>query len=115
LAFCNDYNNASYLEWKLADTNTFFVDGLNAYPDRTLSIMKVVFSGNAEGLEYLDRIGVNCVAGRRRDPQFERSYPPLYHALTHDPRWALVYAGADGPVWVRRIPQYQEIWKRALR
>jgi len=111
----NDYNNASYLEWKLADRNTFFIDGLNAYPDAILAASQTVFAGSDEGLAYLDRNGVNCVVGRRRDPRFERRYPPLYHTLTHDPRWALVYAGADGPIWVRRIPQYESLWKKALR
>ncbi|WP_301002477.1 hypothetical protein [Capsulimonas corticalis] len=111
----NDYNNASYLEWELYGHNTLFIDGLNAYPDELLPIAAHVFAADETGLAYLDQQGVCCVVGRRRDPRYESHYPNLYHALTHDPRWALVYAGPDGPIWVRRIPAYATLWSRALR
>jgi hypothetical protein len=106
----NDYNNGSYLEWRFADNPDLFIDGTNAYPDQVFVEYRGMLDATMTGLPLLDQLGINCVLGRGH-LDTEPDIPRLYMYLVQSPDWALAYYGKDGPIWVRRLPQYERLWK----
>jgi hypothetical protein len=113
-AVYNDYNTAPYLEWRLYGRSTFYIDGMNAYPDSIDTILNHVILADDEGIDYLKRNRVNWFVGRNRDPVLEPDFPPIYHALQASPDWALVYFDYDGPVWVRKVPELRSVWRHTV-
>lgn len=97
----NDYNTSGYMEWRLHDHNTLFVDILNAYSDDIVGPWAQAMLGSPEGLHYLDNNGVNCVIGTGKVPG-QPYFPPLYDRLSDSPQWSLAYDGRDGPIWIRK-------------
>lgn len=105
----NDYDYGAYLDWELAGTPPLFIDNMNAYPDSVERDYDDIMQADQRGMAILDAERVDCVIGRRPVP-FDPEFPQLYVTLSESPEWALAYFGGDGPVWVRRVPQYRPIW-----
>jgi len=103
------YEDASYLEWRLGEMRPINIDALNAYPDYVFADYTATIN-DQNGLQNLDDEGVDCVVGRGHLAG-QQDYPHLWISVARSPEWALVYYGPDGPVWVRRIRQYQSLWQ----
>ena len=104
----DDYG--SYLHWRFGDKLPLFIDDWNAFPDSLVIEYENMLGYTPVGRQLLYGGGIDFVV--LRAPVGSETWPPLAVNLTADRRWALVYQGGDGAVWVRRIPRYEGIWKR---
>jgi hypothetical protein len=95
----NLYDSAAYLEWRLGGRQPLIIDGMNAYPNSVYDDWVQIWNATPRGLALLKSDRVGCVAG---GPIIaNQPLPPLYGYLATDKSWHLVYAGADGPVFVK--------------
>jgi hypothetical protein len=104
----NDYENSSYLQWRLAGDPPLFIDLLNAYPDRVARDYLEIRDVTPRGRELLDERGIDLVVLTVARPG--PSLGPLANHLDQDRHWRRVYAETDGVVWVRRSPRYRHLW-----
>jgi hypothetical protein len=107
----NDYENSSYLQWRFAGDPPLYIDLLNAYPDQVIEDYQDVVDVTARGRELLESqdIGFILLTTNRPPP----SLAPLALMLdSNKEKWARVYAGDDGVIWVRRNSQYRPIWAK---
>jgi len=100
----NDYDSSMYLEWRLDGSPGLYVDGNNAYPDQIFADYMNIRNATPQGLRLLDQQGIVCVLGSVRSVSW------ICRTVAASPRWALAYYGVDGPVWIRRLPQYRPLW-----
>jgi hypothetical protein len=98
----NDYENSSYLHWRLGGDPPLFIDLLNAYPDQVTLDYREIVGVTPKGKRLLDERDIGCVVLTRRSEG--ASLDPLKDYLQDSPHWTLVYRGKDGYVWVRRTP-----------
>jgi hypothetical protein len=96
----NDYENSSYLHWRLGGDPPLFIDLLNAYPDQVTLDYREIVGVTPKGKRLLDERDIGCVVLTRRSEG--ASLDPLKDYLQDSPHWTLVYRGKDGYVWVRR-------------
>jgi len=102
----NDYDYGSYLEWRLGPRDHgLYVDGLNAYPDQVFSDYLDILNATPRGTQLLDQQRIDCVMGSAG------TAAPVCRYVAASPEWALAYFGHDGPIWVRRLPQYRSLWE----
>jgi hypothetical protein len=109
----NDYENSSYLQWRLAGRPALYLDLLNAYPDRVMRDYLEIAGLTNRGRALLDEQGIGLVVLTTN----RGGSPPLTPLATHldqDPRWVRVYADVDGVIWVRRTPEYESLWRPRL-
>lgn len=98
----NDYDNASYLEWRFENGPLLATDALNAYPDSVQDLAASIWNLQPQGIEALDKVDV--VLGRLPKP-FEKTFPALDYALHNSPYWVEVFpSGRSGPIWLRLPP-----------
>ena len=109
----NDYENSSYLQWRLAGRPPLYIDLLNAYPDRVMRDHKEMTRATERGRVLLDeqQIGVVVLTTNRAGSS---SLVPLASYLDEHADWVRVYADGDGVIWVRRSPQYEHLWRPRL-
>ena len=105
----NDYENASYLQWRFAGEPALFADALNAYPDQVLDDYVDIMNVDQRGRALLagDRLDWVLLTTNRPGP----SLAPLADYLDRDSHWMRVYAGGDGVIWVRRTPEADRRWQ----
>jgi hypothetical protein len=110
----NDYENSSYLQWRLAGCPDLYIDLLNAYPAEVMADYHAIRGVTARGRQLLDEQQIEIVVlTTNRGPA--PSLAPLADYLDANQRWARVYAGKDGALWVRRTPPYERVWGRLNR
>ena len=108
----NDYEYASYLQWRwngvpkkgekqipTRGRRPLYVDLMNDYPDNVLKEYLNVMNGVRGALPMLDQAAVNTVILGPHKRGFG-----LVKFLDSSPKWRRVYNGADGIVWSRRVP-----------
>jgi hypothetical protein len=109
----NFYDCGSYLEWRLGGEPELYIDSVNAYPDSVFNDYWDILLANAHGMHLLDDQHIDCVIGNSLvdplDPN--ATMYEIYVRVAQSPRWALIYYGSDGPVWIRRLPQWQSLWE----
>lgn len=105
----NDDDDAAYLHWSFGSRLPLFIDQTNAFPDDLLVQYQNILGFTAYGKGLLDVGGIDWVL--LRSPQGRETWPPLAIGLSASKKWALVYAGDDGLIWVRRIPKFEPIWR----
>ena len=100
----NDYENSSYLQWRLSAQDAdekrripLFIDLLNAYPDSVLEQYIEVAQARASGRKRLQTLRINCVVLGRSWQKSE-----LAKFLAADAQWTRLYASRDGDIWIRR-------------
>ena len=97
----NDYENSSFLQWKLGGKPPLYVDLLNAYPDRLLNDYLDIVHANSNGRKLLESQKIQTVIVRAYDPK--SSLAKLAKYLDGDKlRWRRVYKRDDGTIWTRR-------------
>src|SRR5262249_7652959 len=104
----NDYENSSYLQWRLAGQPPLYIDLSNAYPDDLMRDYQDVARVKQRGRALLDEQHIGIVVLTTNRPGF--SLAPLANYLDADARWVRVYVGGDGVIWVRRTPEYKFVW-----
>lgn len=96
----NDYENSSYLQWRLGYKRPIFIDLLNAYPDSLLLDYLDMAGGKPRGMKLLDKRGVGLVILRPYTSEEGLAY--LAGNLDKNHQWKRVYDAKDGRIWVRR-------------
>jgi hypothetical protein len=106
----NDYENSSYLQWRLAGKPALFIDLLNAYPDSVWRDYHDIIRLTDHGRELLEQqnIGIVVLTTNRPRPP---SLAGLADFLDKDSHWVRVFADRDGVIWVQRTPEYEHIWR----
>jgi hypothetical protein len=99
----NDYENSSYLQWRLAGRPPLFVDLLNAYPDQLLLDYLDTINLRAAGKKLLNERRIEVVILRKYEPDSRLAKLGKYLQQSGD--WKRVYNAADGSIWVRRKGQ----------
>jgi hypothetical protein len=107
----NDYENSSYLQWRMAGSPPLYIDLLNAYPGQLMEDYQSVLRMDQSGRKLFESLEIGVVALTTERPSIP-SLAPLADYLDNSRRWARVYAGKDGAVWVRRSPEYEHVWRR---
>jgi hypothetical protein len=105
----NDYENSSYLQWRLAGQPPLFIDLLNAYPDEVYLNYREIIAATPRGQALLDeyRIGYAVLTNFRPGP----SLRPLADYLTQSAGWVQIYGDMEAQVWVRRTAEYEDLWR----
>src|SRR6185312_10574405 len=88
----NDYENSSYLQWRLAGRPPLYIDLLNAYPDGLMREYQEIAYRPERAQHLLAERGVGVVVlttNRGGSP----SLAGLAARLDRDDGWARVYAG----------------------
>lgn len=100
----NDYENSAYLQWCFGGHPPLMLDLLNAYPDQVLLDYQQIIQAKASGQDMLEKYHINYIF-----LTMDRTGPllaPLGTYLEKNPaRWVKVYAGFDGMIWVRKVPE----------
>jgi hypothetical protein len=104
----NDFENSSYVQWCLAGEPLLYIDFTNAYPDSVMQDYHHIVLLTNRGRRLLDELEIGIVVLTTDRPG--HSLAPLGSYLDANPRWARVYGGRDGAVWVRRSPEYRDVW-----
>lgn len=105
----NDYENSSYLQWRLNGAATrgvesgrvssrgrfpLFIDLLNAYPQQVVDDYIQIINALPKGRARLQTLGIGCVI-----LSVEKRESPLARFLDSSPAWHRVYNGDDGTIW----------------
>ena len=104
----NDYENSSYLQWRLnrpdergylPDRGRYplFLDLLNAYPDSIVNRYVEILNATPEGQRLMQQNQINCVI---LNTSLRRG--KLANYLNKNAQWAHIYNDKDGDVWARR-------------
>jgi len=109
----NDYENSSYLQWALAGQPELYIDLINAYPDRVMIDYLDILHLSPRGSELLDEQQIEVVV-LTTNRASRVSLTPLADYLDASDRWARVFVGKDGVIWVRRTPAYAHLWKPVI-
>lgn len=96
----NDYENSSYLQWRLGGKPPLYIDLLNAYPDPLIFEYLDIVSATARGRRLLEQRKIESVILRPYKP--ESPLADLAKYLDHNSRWRRVYRENDGTIWTRR-------------
>jgi len=106
-----DYGESSYFVWRLGETHPLFIHLLSVSDELGHRYHDMVWQYPA-GIKDLNSGQINTVTLGPVSPQPGQYYPLLgvriAYARAH---WALIYADADGFVWVRRIPATRALCK----
>jgi hypothetical protein len=106
----NDYENAGYLQWRLAGQPALYIDKLNAYPDEVLRNYLEILSVTQRGRRLLDEERIGIVVLTTNRSLTASSLAPLADSLDANSQWVRVYVARDGVVWVRRTPEQEHVW-----
>jgi hypothetical protein len=107
----NDYENSSYLQWRLAGQPSLYIDLLNAYPDGVMRDYQDLVRATERGRHLLDEQQIEWVVlTTNRGVSSGDSLAVLANYLDATPQWVRVYVGRDGVIWVRRTPQHEQVW-----
>lgn len=104
----NDYENSSYLQWRLQGSPPLFIDLLNAYPDQLSEDYLAIRRGTDRCRALLDQYGIDAVVLTVTRPG--PSLAPLADLLDRDRQWKRVYTNLDGVIWVRHTPENERRW-----
>ncbi len=104
----NDYENSSYLQWRLAGQPKLYIDLLNAYPDHVLQDYRAIIDATERGRGLLEAQQIEVVV-LTCDRGGGRSLASLAEYLDANHGWARVYVGKDGVIWVRRTAKYAPV------
>ncbi len=97
----NDYENSSFLQWKLGGKPPLYIDLLNAYPDGLLLDYLDIVHANDNGRKLLKSQKIETVMIREYSPQ--SSLANLAKFLDGDKtNWRCVYRKDDGTIWTHR-------------
>jgi hypothetical protein len=117
----NDYENSSYLQWRLNGENPrtghvstggrypLFIDLLNGYPDQVMADYFDILKVNERGRRLLTvrKVGYVVLGAHHRDSR-------LAQYLNRSTGWVRVYNESDASIWVRKTQPYQRLWKRGV-
>jgi uncharacterized membrane protein len=103
----NDYDNASYLEWRFENGPLLAIDTLNAYPESVFQLCGAFSGADPKAMQYFS--SVKLVIGRRPH-SFDKALPLVYYYLHADLNWQEVFVGDSGPIWVRMPEGQKRTW-----
>lgn len=105
----NDYEDSSYLQWRLNGAtfgrptrqgrHPLFIDLLNAYPDRLLLEYFHILDATPEGIRALQKRRINCVVLGNNYGHWKA---PLVKHLNSRPEWRVVFRDKQSIIWLRR-------------
>jgi len=110
----NDYEDASYLQWRLngapdgtppkSGRHPLYIDLLNAYPDRLMTEYIGILDGKPSALQQLNKRKINCIVLAdhhwTRKEKGRRVDTPLIKYLKLN-RWKLAFQDKQSKIWVR--------------
>lgn len=96
----NDYENSSYLQWRLGGKPPLFIDLLNAYPEQLVFDYLDIVHARPRGKTLLNEKHIEVVILRKYPP--DTPLTKLVEHLKKSGEWRCEYSGSDGTVWMRR-------------
>ncbi len=113
--FFNDYEDSSYLQWRLNGAtfgtptqlgpHPLYIDLLSAYPDSLMLEYFNILDATPKGIRQLNKRRINCIVlgdhYLKLDKKTRRWKTPLVKYLNSHPEWRVVSRDKEGIIWVR--------------